>query len=312
MAVNSHRQSGAGGYAMVARAPVVYDRGERIRELLEKELARGPVDPAGIAPSQWRIVPEVSAKAVREIYGIPADPLPASASDTVVLRIFGTAGLHGRLDATGALARAMDSLGAACECPTVRLDAGGAGTGRVEMPVLNRLGFAAAALAERDFDRSADSIPRRVAESRHPWLAANVFDSATGRRPSWLAPYRMLDTAGFRIAVVGYVTPDTKAHQPPERTAGLRFGAGELGLHGALGEVRGAKPSLTILVAHAGGRCDGLRCEGELVRLADELRGSGVDLVLGGDGAHLLETRIGGVPVVCPAGAGARALGALV
>jgi 2',3'-cyclic-nucleotide 2'-phosphodiesterase (5'-nucleotidase family) len=312
MAVNSHRQSGAGGYAMVARAPVVYDRGEWIRELLEAELARGPLEPGRIAPSEWRIVPEVPAKAVREIYGIPPDPLPASASDTVVLRILGTAGLHGRLDAAGALARTMDSLAAACACPTVRLDGGGAGAGRAESRVLDRMGFAAVALSERDFDRSPDSLPKRIAESRHPWLAANVVDSATGRRPPWLTPYRMLDTAGFRIAVLGYVTPDTKLQQPPERTAGLRFGAGELGLHGVLGEVRAAKPSLTILLAHAGGRCEGLRCDGELARLAEELRGSGVDLILGGDGAHPVETRIGGVPVVSPAGPGSLAIGDLV
>jgi 2',3'-cyclic-nucleotide 2'-phosphodiesterase (5'-nucleotidase family) len=108
MAVNSHRQSGAGGYAMVARAPVVYDRGEWIRELLEQELARGPLDPAGIAPSEWRIVPETAARAVRELYGVPPEPPRAAASETVVLRILGTAGLHGRLDSAGALAGAMD------------------------------------------------------------------------------------------------------------------------------------------------------------------------------------------------------------
>jgi 2',3'-cyclic-nucleotide 2'-phosphodiesterase (5'-nucleotidase family) len=312
LALNSHRQTGAGGYAMVARAPVVYDRGERIRELLEEELGRGPLDPGGITPSEWRIVPEVSAKAVREIYGIPADPLPVSASDTVVLRVFGTAGLRGALGSAGALANAMDSLTAACACPTVRLDGGGAGAGRAEVPVLNGMGFAAAALAERDFDRSGDSLPKRLAESRHPWLAANVFDSATGVRPPWLTPYRLIDTAGFRIAVLGYVTPDTKLHQPAERTAGLRFATGELGLHGALGEVKAAKPSLTILVAHAGARCEGLRCDGELVRLAEELRGSGVDLILGGDGVTPAETRIAGMPVVSPSGPGSLAVGDLV
>ena len=304
MAVNSHRQTGAGGYAMIAHAPVVYDRGEWIRELLEQELARGALDPARVAPSEWRIVPEVSAKAVRELYGIPPQPLPVSASDTVVLRIFGTAGLSGRLDAAGALASTMDSLSVACRCPTVRLDGGGAATGRAEIPVLNRMGFTASALAERDFDGSPDSLPRRVSESRFPWLAANVFDSATGRRPAWLAPTEMLDTAGFRIAVLGYVTPDTKQRQPPERTAGLRFGGGELGLHAALGEVRAARPSLTILVAHASER--------ELVHLAEELHGSGVNLILGGDGAAPVETRIAGVPVVSAAGPGSLAIGDLV
>ena len=313
MAVNSHRQTGAGGYPMVARAPVVYDKGERIRDLLEEEIRRAPLDPSTIAASQWRIVPEVSAVAVREIYDIAPVPLPRSASDTVVLRVLGTAGLQGALGtAAGAIDRTMDSLRADCDCPTLRLDAGGAGGGRAALPVLNRMGFAASVLAERDFDRSVDSLRSRVAESAYPWLAANVFDSATGRRPSWVVPYRMIDTAGFRIAVLGYVTPETKTRQAAERTRGLRFGVGELGLHDALGEVRRAKPSLTILIAHAGAACEGLRCEGELVRLAEELRGSGVNLIVGGDGAHAVETRIAGMSVVSAAGPRTIAVGDLV
>jgi 2',3'-cyclic-nucleotide 2'-phosphodiesterase/3'-nucleotidase len=304
LAVNSHRQSGAGGYAMVAHAPVVYDRGEWIRDLLEQELARGPLDPARIAPSEWRIVPEAAARTVREIYGVQPEIVSASPRDTVLLRVFGTAGLHGRLDSAGALAGMMDSLAAACRCPTVRLDGGGAATGRAEIPLLNRMGFAASALAERDFDRSADSLPSRVAQSGYPWLAANVFDSATGRRPAWLTPSTTLDLAGYRIAVIGYITPDTKQQQPAERTATLRFGAGELGLHETLAEVRAARPSLTILVAHTD--------QDELVHLAEGLRGSGVGLIFGGDGVDTVETRIAGVPVVSAAGPGSLAVGDLV
>jgi 2',3'-cyclic-nucleotide 2'-phosphodiesterase/3'-nucleotidase len=121
MAINSHRQTGAGGYPMVARAPVVYDKGERVRSLLEEELRRAPLDPATITPSQWRIVPEVSAVAVRQLYDIAPAPLPPSAIDTIVLRVLGTAGLHGTLrTAAGALDRAMDSLGTDCDCPTLR------------------------------------------------------------------------------------------------------------------------------------------------------------------------------------------------
>src|SRR4051812_27612300 len=40
MALNSYRQAGGGGYSMVARAPVVYDKGEDIRELLVDEIRR--------------------------------------------------------------------------------------------------------------------------------------------------------------------------------------------------------------------------------------------------------------------------------
>jgi 2',3'-cyclic-nucleotide 2'-phosphodiesterase/3'-nucleotidase len=168
MAVNSHRQTGAGGYSMVARAPVVYDKGERIQDLLEAEIRRAPLDPASIDPSQWRIVPEVSAIAVREIYDIAPAPLPRSASDTIVLRILGTAGLRGALVDAGAIDRTMDSLQRGCDCPTLRVDAGGAAAGRVGAPVMNRMGFAASALAERDFDGSLDSLRNRLAESSYP------------------------------------------------------------------------------------------------------------------------------------------------
>jgi 2',3'-cyclic-nucleotide 2'-phosphodiesterase (5'-nucleotidase family) len=304
MALNSHRQSGAGGYSMVAHARVVYDRGEWIRELLEEDLARHKLDPLHVVPSNWRIVPEMAENAVFRIYGIEPKPVPVSHGDSLLLRVFGTAGLHGRLESVGTLAHAMDSLAAGCECPTLRLDGGGAVTGRAEVPVLNGMGLAAAALAERDFDRPADSLPKRVAESRFTWLAANVFDSATGRRPAWLAPRTILDTAGLRVAVLGYVTPDTKQRQPPERTAGLRFGAGELGLHAALAEARAAKPSLTILIAHAG--------DEELLNLAGELRGSGVGLILGGDGMDTVQTRIAGIPVLGVAGPGSLAIADLV
>ncbi|HWB40690.1 MAG TPA: 5'-nucleotidase C-terminal domain-containing protein [Gemmatimonadales bacterium] len=313
MAVNSHRQTGAGGYSMLLGAPLVHDRGERMQSLLEEELGRGPLDPRAIPASEWRIVPEVSAVAVREIYDIAPEPLPRSASDTVVLRVLGTAGLHASLgSAAGAIDRTMDSLGVECGCPTLRLDAGGAATARAALPVLNRMGYAAAALAERDFDRSADSLRGRMVESSFPWIAANLFDSATGRRPAWVVPYLMIDTAGLRIAVLGYVDPETKARQAAERTRGLHFGGGELGLHDALGEVRQAKPALTILLAHAGAACEGLRCDGDLVQLAEELRGSGVGLIVGGDGGAPVETRIAGISVVSGGGPGALAVGDLV
>ena len=313
MALNSHRQTGAGGYPMVIRAPVVYDKGERMQDLLEQEVRRAPLDPAAIAPSEWRIVPEVSAMAVREIYDIAPAPLPRSASDTIVLRVLGTAGLQGSLGtAAGAIDRTMDSLRGECACPTLRLDAGGAAGSRLAAAVMNRMGFAASALAERDFDGTLDSLRGRITASSYPWLASNVFDSATGGRPSWAVPYRILDTAGLRIAVLGYVTPETKSRQAAERTRGLRFGAGELGLHDALAEVRRTKPALTILIGHADAACEGLRCEGELVRLAEELRGTGVDLILGGDGAHAVTTRIGGVQVVSAAGPRTLAVGDLV
>ena len=73
MAINSYRQTGAGGYDMVRGAPVVYDKGERIFDLLfDAVRARSPLDSAELAGiSSWRIVPEVADRAVRGLFGVP-------------------------------------------------------------------------------------------------------------------------------------------------------------------------------------------------------------------------------------------------
>ena len=243
MAINSYRQSGAGGYDMVRAAPVVYDEAESIPELLMAEIrTRGPVDPRDYAATAWRIVPEVYSVQVQKLFGIAPAPLPASPKDSIVLRILATADMLGGASPAAA---AMDSLAASCACASLRLDTGdamqgsplaGETEGRAPVQVLKEIGYDAAALGDHDFDWGTDTLRRRMAEAGYPWLAANVFDSLSGRRPDWIVPYRIVGVGGSAVAVVGYLTPETKRMLPGDRTRGLRFGEGEFGLHDASGE----------------------------------------------------------------------------
>jgi 2',3'-cyclic-nucleotide 2'-phosphodiesterase/3'-nucleotidase len=319
MAINSYRQTGAGGYDMVRGAPVVYDKGERIPELLiEAVRSRTPIDPAEYDRPGWRVVPEVADRAVRGLFGIPAPPLPVAARDTVVLRVLTTGDLHGALLARAEpLAATLDSLAAACGCPQLRLDAGDAmeGTaaqnetrGRAGIELLGRLGYAAAALGDHDFDWSTDVLKQRLRESPYPWLAANVRDSASGSRPDWIVPWRLVQAGGLPVAVIGYITPDTKRGLPADRTRGLRFGEGELALHDVLAEVAARRPAITILLAHAGGSCDAIACTGEIVRLAEQLGGRGVSLIVAGHTHQVMTTRVAGIPIL-EAGAGGETVG---
>ena len=112
LAVNSHRQTGAGGYGMLRGAPVVYDKGENIRDLLIEEIrSRKVIDPADYAAREWRIVPEGAASAVRALFRIPPRPLPVGARDTVLLRVLATTDLHGVAAAEDRLARAAERGG---------------------------------------------------------------------------------------------------------------------------------------------------------------------------------------------------------
>jgi 2',3'-cyclic-nucleotide 2'-phosphodiesterase/3'-nucleotidase len=305
LALNNRRAAGAGGYGMVRGAPVVYDRGEPLYQVLEAEVTHGGIDPTARPASEWRIVPEGAVVAVRNLFGLAGPPLARSPTDSVAFRLMAVGELGEELPAwAGGLERAMDSLGAACNCPTLRLDAGGS---LDFTPVLAALGFAAGVPALVDFDQPLDTLR----ESGMPWLVANLTDSAGGR-PGSIARFRVVDTAGVRVAFLGYVTPEVLATQSPERLRGLRLGEGELALHAALSEIRRSAPGLTVLMAYAGATCDTLACEGEVVRLAEQLRGSGVDLIVVGQGTAPMETRVGGIPIIGPGGPGGLAVADVV
>jgi 2',3'-cyclic-nucleotide 2'-phosphodiesterase/3'-nucleotidase len=58
IALNNYRASGSGGFTMFSNAPVVYDRGEGIRELLIAEIERlGTLSPESAFRKNWEIVP---------------------------------------------------------------------------------------------------------------------------------------------------------------------------------------------------------------------------------------------------------------
>jgi 2',3'-cyclic-nucleotide 2'-phosphodiesterase (5'-nucleotidase family) len=66
IALNNYRASGSGGFSMLLDAPVVYDRGEGIRELLVEEIRRrGSIAPADVFRKNWEIVPAALAARAR-------------------------------------------------------------------------------------------------------------------------------------------------------------------------------------------------------------------------------------------------------
>ncbi|MDQ3389449.1 MAG: 5'-nucleotidase C-terminal domain-containing protein, partial [Gemmatimonadota bacterium] len=68
IALNNYRASGSGGFSMFIDAPVVYDRGEGIRELLVEAIRRrGTLGPADVFRRNWTIIPTALAeRALRE------------------------------------------------------------------------------------------------------------------------------------------------------------------------------------------------------------------------------------------------------
>ncbi len=307
LALNSYRQSGGGGFAALAGAPVVYDRDENIRDLLIAEIrARRVLDPPDYADSNWRIVPDEAALAVRRFFGAPPPPVRRPAEATL-LRILALGEFRGAVDPRAAALKAQaDRAERDCGCPTLRLAPGDllqgapagdllAGRGAVE--ALNRLGLSATAIGPRDFIWSVDTLRQRMAQSRFPWLAANLFDSAAGRRPDWAAPYAVVTAGSLRVALVGYLPPGAAAWLRAAGVSGVGLRAGPGAVREALGAAAAERPGLTVLLTAAELACDAAGCRGEPVELAGALQDAPLDLIVAG-GRGSGTARVGRITVV--------------
>ncbi|HVH68659.1 MAG TPA: 5'-nucleotidase C-terminal domain-containing protein [Gemmatimonadales bacterium] len=326
LALSSYRQSGGGGYTMLADARVVYDRGESIRDLLAAAIrSRGRISAEGYPPG-WSIAPAEAHAALRRT-GAPPVPT-ASRPDSTLLRVLAINDFHGALapqvwpwsegrpvGGAAALKPWLDSLARMCLCTSVRLDAGDEmqGTpvsnfnfGQPAIAALNALGIDAAAIGNHEFDWSVDTLRARMAEAHYPFLAANITDSTTSARPDWAAPFTVLERDGVRVAVIGLALKATPQTTAPRNVRGLAFGDGVAAVRRVLTQAR-AGASYLIVLAHIGAFCDGdpaaapvdgAACHGEIVDLARGLDSGSVDLIVSGHTHSLVNTVVNGIPIV--------------
>lgn len=244
----------------------------------------------------------------------------AGAADSTLLRILAINDFHGALDprqygwsagrmvgGAAALKAHLDSAASACRCAVLRFDGGDElqGTlasnlvfGRSTIEVLNRFGLDASVVGNHELDWGVDTLKARMRESRWKWVAANVFDSASGRRPDWAVPYVMLERGGMRVAVVGYMPARTKQMVAVAHGAGLVWRAGAGAIADALDSAHARRPDLTVVVAHEGAFCDSLPCRGEVIELARQLDSTRVQLIVAGHTHTLVNTVVNGIPVV--------------
>jgi 2',3'-cyclic-nucleotide 2'-phosphodiesterase (5'-nucleotidase family) len=367
LALNNYRQTGGGGFTMLAGAQVVYDRGEVIGDLIADEITwRKVIRPEDFFRRNWEVVPapagERAWRAMRaaELRDAPAvagtpvrkDATGSAAARPRTLRILAMNDLHGalepRVDAygvtrggVGALAAAIQRARAECrlpECTSVLIDAGDEfqGTpasnlayGRPVIAVMRRLGVAAAALGNHEFDWGVDTLRARMAEAPYAILAANVR-TEDGGVPTWVRGDTLVVRDGVRIGIVGLADTATPHTTKVLNVRGLRFEPFAPAASARARALRARGADVVIVTIHAGAFCDrdrdkdpspeglaeaaaapdtGAVCRGAVVSLARELAGQ-VDVIVSGHTHSRVRAVIAGLPVVQARTSG-RALGVI-
>lgn len=250
------------------------------------------------------------------------------------LRVVHTSDLHGRLlpqtptwaagrsvGGAAVLAAHFDSAAARFHGPTLVLSAGDdlQGTlvsnlswGRATVDAMNAAGYDAAALGNHEFDWGQDTLRARVAESRFPWLAANLYVAGTGEHPAWVRPWVMIDRGGVRTAVVGVAFPETAASLPARLLEGLQFGPAAPAIIRSADEARRAGAHFVVAVMHIGAACEvpgqaptdvSAGCAGPVLEAAEATHPA-VDLVVGGHTHQRVLSAAGDVPVAVAASYG--------
>jgi 2',3'-cyclic-nucleotide 2'-phosphodiesterase (5'-nucleotidase family) len=257
----------------------------------------------------------------------PAGRAPAPEAAEKRVRIVHTNDFHGRLQpqtpswaegrvvgGAAVLAAHFDSARARFDGPTLVLSAGDdmQGTaisnlswGRATIETHNALRYTAAALGNHEFDWGLDTLRARVAESRFPWLAANVYRAGTQEQPAWLRPWVMIDTMGVRVAVIGIVTHTTPDIVMAGRVDGLDFGPEAPAIDRSAREARAAGADFVVVSMHVGAACEepgeapeeeSTECTGDMIDVAHALA-EPVDLILGGHTHRRVLTTAAGIPL---------------
>ncbi|MGA1308601.1 MAG: 5'-nucleotidase C-terminal domain-containing protein [Gemmatimonadaceae bacterium] len=312
VAVNNYRAGGAGGYAMLRGAPVVYESPTEIRDLVIAEVRRrGVLKPEEIGERNYRLLPPrrtVRVLAINDFHG------------ALTKRPVGTIGNRGGV---AELATMIREAGAECAPTCVPLVLHGGdmfqGTaasnlafGRTVVPILEALDVAAGALGNHEFDWGQDTLRARMRELRPLILGANVRDP-DGGDIDWIPDDTLVTREGVRIGIIGLADPGTPRTTMPRYVANLRFLPPALYVRERAAALRARGAEAVVVVAHIGGFCEIAapdQCRGEILELAKELPTGFVDAIVSGHTHSAITTVVNGIPVVQARSSG-QALGVI-
>lgn len=319
IALSNYRQTGGGGYAMLAGAPLVYESKGDIREMIiDAVRASGKLDPTTWATSNWRIVPEAAEAAAKASFRSGGNVRPATNGPR--LRVIGINDFHGAFESrvgargqpfggAGSLATSIRRAQASCTppaCYSIFVDGGDEfqGTpasnlayGRTVVTLFDSLGLTAAALGNHEFDYGQDTLRARIRQASYPVLSANLRDTL-GNVPSWIHQDTVVRRGPFTIGIIGISTIETPKTTRAINVTDLRFldPAPIVSERAMLLRARGA--NVIVVTGHVGGFCNAQgACEGEIFDMVNRLT-TPVDVVVSGHSHSYVNTRLRGVPIV--------------
>lgn len=158
---------------------------------------------------------------------------------------------------------------------------------------MGRLGYAASAFGNHEFDFGRDQFPKNREKNKIRYLAANLrIDDPKVAKEVDVRPFEIFERQGVRIGVIGLSTEETTKTAIAERFVGMKFEPLEPSLDKAVAKTWEAGADVVVTIAH---ECPDIL--GPIVNKHPEWK---LSFVGGGHCHKKMDVRAGAVPVMSP------------
>jgi 2',3'-cyclic-nucleotide 2'-phosphodiesterase/3'-nucleotidase len=163
---------------------------------------------------------------------------------------------------------------------------------------MNEVGFDAMVLGNHEFDWGLDKLKDRIAQSKFPYLGANLIDKATGKTADFVKPYVIVEKNGIKVGIIGILTPETATKAKPELVAPFEFRDPATVVNALVPEVKAAGADVIVVLSHLGAfqNSETKEITGEAAELAKAV--TGVDAIISGHTHTTVSGVVNNIPVV--------------
>lgn len=169
--------------------------------------------------------------------------------------------------------------------------------GKPVAEALKEAGMAVSAIGNHEYDWGLDKLPTFAKDSNFEFVAANIYNKATGQPVQYAKPYKIVNAGSKKIAFIGITTPETAFKTKPANVADVEFKDPKEVLPKYIKEAREQGADIVIALTHLGASQDATTkaITGEV---ADIAAIEGLDGIISGHTHTTVAGKIGNVPVV--------------
>jgi 5'-nucleotidase / UDP-sugar diphosphatase len=159
--------------------------------------------------------------------------------------------------------------------------------GESMVEVMNAMEYDASTIGNHEFDFKVEGLENNKQRLDFPMLASNIRNKSNGEIPSFASPYKIINSSGVKVAIIGLSSVNTPSLTLPVAVKDYDFIPYEDAIVEYVPVVKDLGAEIIIIVGHIG--------ETEMTNLAPVASSLGVSVITGGHTHRYVSKMVNGV-----------------